>query len=430
MKKHLLRFIPLLCLLMLLGSTSVSAASLPGKVFGLTASTNDSVIKLKWKKASKAKKYAIYRVDASGSQAKLLKKTSSTSYSLKGSYGATYYFKVCALNSSGKSGEFSSVVSASPKPTAPSTPKNFTMKSRGNLSITLRWSRVSKSNGYVIEQYYADTNEWNTVKTISSSSTKEVTLRNLSANVSYQFRIRSFRKVNGTVLYSSPSQTETVSAVKYSSAVSEVRAPYYVGKAKSKITTRNTSTGATIVIHAGEKVTLKSKQGTYVNGYTKSKEPFRIKRSLIKYTGLDSRSSDYTTSVKEQFVNSKGLSSKSKYLIWVSQYTYRINIFKGSRGKWKLEKSYPCIVGSWNARTSPGIRRILKKQAHGQYGGPVITFTAGPTGTSSNPVGNAFHHYVDGSRTGAKSHGCVRVSISALNFIYRNCPVGTTVFVY
>ena len=429
MKRYLKTLFPLIFLMVCLCCTTASAASVPGKVTGLKATSSDASIKLKWNKASKAKKYAVYRVDNNGGQEKLVKKTSSTSCTVKGTIGVTSYYKVCALNKSGKSGAFSSVIAVTPRVNAPKTPSNFYLKSRGSLYVTLKWSRVNNAGGYVIESYNKSTGSYDIIKTISSSKTKETSIKNLTENTTYKFRIRSLRKVNGSVIYSSPSDVITVKAVKFSSTVKSVRAPYYTVKVKKTVNASNLSGGSKITLKAGTKLVVKSKHGSKVKGYTSDGSAIQVKRSFLKYTGLDSRGSDYSTEVKEQFINSTGLGSRTKYFIWISQYTYRTNIFKGSAGNWKLVGSYPCIVGSWNSRTSSGMHRILKKNGSGQYGGPVITFTPG-TGTSSNPNGNAFHNFVNSSRVGAKSHGCVRVNRSVLNYIYSHCPVGTSVYIY
>ena len=75
MKRYLKTLFPLIFLMVCLCCTTASAASVPGKVTGLKATSSDASIKLKWNKASKAKKYAVYRVDNNGGQEKLVKKT-------------------------------------------------------------------------------------------------------------------------------------------------------------------------------------------------------------------------------------------------------------------------------------------------------------------------------------------------------------------
>lgn len=427
MKHNFKKILPLVCMLLCLFCTSVSAASLPGKVTGLSASYSDTTIRLRWNKVPKAKKYAIYRVDRTGAQAKLLKKTSDRSYKVNGTSGTTYYFKVCALNSAGQSGAFSSVVAVTPRAKAPNTPNNFSLKSKGNKSVTFTWSGVGNASGYIIERYNTTKSAYEAVKTITSRKTKEATIRNLTENTTYKFRIKSYRTAGGQKIYSKPSSVISVKAVALSSAVQSIRTAYYKTTLKKTVTASNLTRGGNITLKKGTSILVTSKGGTYVNGYTSSGDRIKIRRSSLRYTGLDSRS-DYSTSVKESYINSKGYSSKTGYFIWVSQHTYKVNIFKGSAGKWKLVKCYPCIVGRWSNRTPNGLHRILSNSGHG-YGSHYIYFTAG-SGSSSNPNGNAFHHYVDRNRTGARSHGCVRLSTTALNYIYSHCRVGTPVLVY
>ena len=429
MKHYFKRVFPLLCLLLILCCSCVTAASVPAKVNGLKATTKEATIRLTWNKASNASRYAIYRVDKSNSKAVLVKKTSSTSYRTSGVIGITYYYKVCALNASNESGEFSSIVKVTPKAAKPATPKSFEVASRGDKSLTFKWKKVSgKANGYVIERYNQTTNTYETVKTISSRSTTQTTVSNLKADTTYKFRIRSFRTVSKQKVYSNPSSPLSAKAVAINAEVKSIRKPYYITKVKGSVTATATSDGRKISLKKGARVLATAKNGRYVSGYTSTGIHVRIRRSSLKYTGLDS-TADYSKQTKEQFVNLRGISSRTNRLIWVSQRTYTTNIFQGSAGKWKLIKSYKCIIGRWQNRTSQGVHRILKKIYYGSYGAPQLIFTVG-NGTMSYPNGCSFHHYVDRNRTGARSHGCIRMSRSALTYLYNTCPTRTTVFVY
>lgn len=429
MKHYLKRLILCLCLLLCFSCCSVAAKSIPDKVTGLKAKSNEATITLTWNKAAHASKYAIYRVNPTTSKEVLVKKTSATSYRTRGTIGVTAYYKVCAINSSNEIGAFSSIVKITPHAAKPATPKYFELKSRGDKKLTFKWKRVSgKASGYVIERYNTVTKTYETIKTISSRSQTEATVSNLTADTKYKFRIRSYRTVGGQKVYSNPSSVVSATAIELTDEVKSIRRPYYVTKLKSSVTVKSISDGSKISLKKGSRILATAKYGRYVNGYTSSGSRIKIRRSSLRYTGLDS-TADYSQQTKELFINSKALSSKTNRLIWVSQRTYTTNIFKGSAGKWKLIKSYKCIVGRWQNRTSGGIHRILRKEYHGSYGAPSLTFTRGQ-GTSSYPTGCAFHHYVDRNRTGARSHGCVRLSRSALTYMYNTCPTGTTVFVY
>lgn len=429
MKRYLKRLLPLLCLMLCLCCSSAAAASVPDKVTGLKATAKEATINLTWKKASHAARYAVYRVNPTTSSEVLVKKTTATSYRTSGTLGVTYYYKVCAINSENVHGPFSSVAKVTPKASKPSTPKYFEVKTRGDKSVSFTWQKSSgKVNGYIIECYNKKTNAYETVKTISSGSTTQATVSNLKTSTTYKFRIRSFRTVSKQKVYSNASSAISAITTTLSTDVKSIRKPYYVTTLKGSATVRSTSDNSKVSLRKGARILATSKNGHYVSGYTSAGIRVKIRRSSLRYTGLDS-TNDYSTKMKEQFINAKNLTSRTNRLIWVSQRTYTTNIFKGSKGKWKLVKSYSCIIGRWQNRTSSGVHRILRKAYHGSYGAPSLTFTRGQ-GTANYPTGCAFHHYVDRNRTGARSHGCVRMSRSALTYMYNTCPTGTTVFVY
>ena len=66
---------------------------------------------------------------------------------------------------------------------------------------------------------------------------------------------------------------------------------------------------------------------------------------------------DYPVSLKEKYV--KNFSSKNSYLIWVNEYTQRINIFKGKKGNWKLVRSSRCTTGCFHKPLSHGTKYSL-----------------------------------------------------------------------
>lgn len=434
--KRIFKFLSVaLCMLFLVGLNTAyaSAASAPAKVSGLTAKSSDGSIVLKWKKVSKANGYNIYVVNTSNGQKKKLASTTKTTYTIKKlKHGARYSFQVYAYKKSGstkvESVSPSATVAATVKYSNPSTPKSFRYTATGDKSVTLKWSKASKASGYVLYKYNEDTNTYEQYKKYSSGTSK-VTLKSLTAGKTYKFRLRSYRKAGGATLWSGYSSTVSVKITAFSSDVKSVRTPKYTVKLRSTITVTNLTTGKKQTLKKGTKLQANSKNSKTTVAYLSNGDKVKVSRSKLKYTGLTKRKTDYSKSTKENFVNAKGYSSPSKYLIWVSEYTLKINIFKGSRGKWKLAKTYSCCVGKWSTRTAHGLRRILKKIYYGEYGGPYIWFSPGE-GSSQNPQGCAFHNYVDGNRSKAVSHGCVRTSVSALKYIYNNCPVGTTVLVY
>ena len=310
-----------------------------------------------------------------------------------------------------------------------SAPKYLRVESRGNKSAVLRWSKSSNISGYTLYQYDNTTGKFKEVKTISKSSNR-CTVRGLEAGKKYRYMLKAFVKKNGKKVYSKASNKVEFTAKELSESVLSIRRPRYTVKTKRKVTLLNQTTKEKITLKKGTKLAVTAKNGNKVNGYLQNGDRVYIKRSYLTYTGLDvSSKKDYTKAVKQEFVNSKGYGSETDWLIWVSERTLKVYIYKGSRENWKLQKTFPCCIGKWKTRTASGIRKILAKGTKWDYGAPWIYFSSGD-GDTSNPSGCAFHNKPDSRIGQAISNGCVRMNKSDLMYIYNNCPVGTRVVVY
>ena len=152
------------------------------------------------------------------------------------------------------------------------------------------------------------------------------------------------------------------------------------------------------------------------------------------YTLKWAQEHDYSQEVKELFVNFKGYSSETSYLVWISKGVQRVNIFLGSRGNWQLIRT--CIVGTGAPKTPTpgGIFKTTIRQ-EGWYTPdytvkPVVRFKGG---------GYAFHSRLywpdsgklkDPSIGFPVSHGCVRMYDEDVQWIYDYIPTKTTVLSY
>ncbi|MDR0951844.1 MAG: S-layer homology domain-containing protein [Oscillospiraceae bacterium] len=145
---------------------------------------------------------------------------------------------------------------------------------------------------------------------------------------------------------------------------------------------------------------------------------------------------DYEAYEKEIWVNAKGYSSRTEYLIWVNLAMQRVNIFQGGEGNWKLIRS--CIIGSgaMGSKTPVGVYYTTYKLASGWT---TATYTCRPVVGFKLGSGYAFHsrlYYPNSNRlTDASigfpvSHGCIRMYDEDINFIYNSIPLNTTVVVY
>lgn len=311
--------------------------------------------------------------------------------------------------------------------TTVSAPANFRVQSQGDLNATLRWTKRSGLSGYALYLYDQTTKSYKFVKRISKSS-YTCKVSNLTEGKKYRYRLRAYKKVNGKIVYSSGSDV-VFTGKKLTENIKAIRRPYYTVKTKKKVTVKDLTAKKNVTLAKGTKLSVTSKNGKTVTGYLKNGHKITIKRSYLKYTGLDSSSKkDYSKSLKEAFVNQKMYASSTNWLIWVSESTFKVNVYKGSKGKWKLQQSFPCCIGKWSTRTASGVKRIL---GYGQpkYGGPTIVFSTGD-GTPEVPEGCAFHGLVDSNISKAVSNGCVRLRHDALMYIYNNCKIGTRVVIY
>lgn len=145
------------------------------------------------------------------------------------------------------------------------------------------------------------------------------------------------------------------------------------------------------------------------------------------------RQAPYAKATMEGFVDQRGYSSDTSYLIWVSTTTTTVNIFRGSKGSWKLEKTMDCALG---APYSPTVRGTFKtflrdnewdfesyKCRWGTYFYKGYAF-------HSRKWAPDYSYLIDPSINCLVSAGCVRMYDEDCYYIYSSIPVGTTVVVY
>ena len=193
-------------------------------------------------------------------------------------------------------------------------------------------------------------------------------------------------------------------------------------------------TGAIRTVSAGTKV-------TYLTYATDQARQIRLSNGQTGWVGWNdlnistknyTRYTDYTQSEKENYVNIKGYSSTSKYLVWVSRLTQKVNIFEGSQRQWKLIHAFTCATGANTTPTVPGVFRYQYRMNKWDF----------DTYYVSRPMifngGHAFHTrtyrtngtLLDPTIGRPVSHGCIRMYDQDVNWMWNNLPFGTTVVVY
>lgn len=162
---------------------------------------------------------------------------------------------------------------------------------------------------------------------------------------------------------------------------------------------------------------------------------FDTVQSSYKGNRTSAYNPDYTDITKENFVNGKGYSSSTGYLIWANLATQKVNVFKGSKGNWQLIKCFRCASGASASPTPQGVTYVTYKQP----GWFTSSYVCKPVVRFYPNSGYAFHSVLytadgsrikDGSMGYPVSHGCLRMMPAGIQWLYDNIPVKTTVVIY
>ena len=143
---------------------------------------------------------------------------------------------------------------------------------------------------------------------------------------------------------------------------------------------------------------------------------------------------DYPKEVKEFFINYiRSRSSETQYLIWVSLWTQRVNIFQGYEGHWKLIRSGPCATGANSTPSPVEDAKVRWTSARWEYSAFYVhhvtlfdesrAFHSRPTRYEDDGV----YSYAMGYPC---SNGCIRLLDEDCIWIYENIPAGTAVILY
>ncbi len=144
---------------------------------------------------------------------------------------------------------------------------------------------------------------------------------------------------------------------------------------------------------------------------------------------------DYSPSDKEAWVNARGYSSRTGYLVWVSLTYQRVNVFTGSKGKWRLSNTFVGATGSPGRDTPRGVFSVLGKSAAGWTTAdytvkPVVNFYRYSYAFHSMPYDPGTKDVNDPAIGYPSSHGCVRMYTEGIEWIYDVIPVKTAVVVH
>lgn len=388
----------------------------------LKAAASNGAVALSWSAVAGAESYKV----AYNGEEEVVTTPSFTATGLTND--TKYNFSVTAqktLNgSASKSYSYSSIaaaVSATPIGDKPSQVTGLTGID-GEKSAILTWSKAAYADSYAVYRYNSSKKTWDVVK--SGLTQLTYTDKGLKAGQKYQYRIAGVNS-NGTGALSSSIKISVkktpgtkIRSIGYK-AVLKSRAPLF-GTSKSSKRLKYLSKGKNVTTT------------NYGNGRYEikiGKKYYWISKDRLKFKASIWTTKDYSTKVKEDFVNKKKYSSPSKYLIWISHYTQRVVIYQGSKGKWKMIRSAKCATGTHLHMTPKGKFKVGKKEKgwfyKKTYEKPIVHFKG--QNSFHSRIKNYKGGYADATIGRPRSKGCVRLYDEDINFIYKKCPKGTTV---
>ena len=327
--------------------------------------------------------------------------------------------------------------------------------SKDNL-ITITWDKADGANTYYVYRTTSTSkpDQNSPIKTVTNATTYSERRQ----GGSYYYWILPVNTDDQTVGAMS-SASGKVTAGNYLAC--NARTYWFTAKTKKKVPIYKSATSKKKVgyLAKGTTFTILKKSPKVVAQYGKVKRVYfeqNGKKGWVTYSSVkktdhvSGRYNDWSKSFKEEYVNGKNstgkmFTSSTNYLIWLSKYTQKVNVFKKNNGKWELIKTYRCSTGTFTHPTPTNLNYIIIRKQSIRHR---VTNTGlryyykylsafGKKGSSGK--GNAFHTicWNTGSNKPQKkvkdrpdTKGCARMFTSEAYWIYKNVPNKTRVVSY
>lgn len=343
----------------------------------------------------------------------------------------------------------------------------------GSGKVNLSWAASKGASGYYVYYQKPGESQYKKVKTVNGTS---CVVNNLTSGKKYTFKVSAYTavgskksvgaksapkafnipvvpgKVTGAFFTINNSRLElfarwnpTKGATAYEVYAKQSGESSYklLGQTQGtvyKLSDMDQNKSLSVIIYARNSAYRSDKHSaaiTCVPSTFIKKNKTRLLAKMVRTINYAAKSKGYTTKhysqmVKEAYVNYNGFTSKTKYFIWASLYTQQATIFKGSKGKWKMIRTFTIGSGSSKSITPRGTFKIFQKDK-------VWNRSWGKTMYCSHFYKkNSFHTrplYKNGKVKDATmgkpwTHGCIRCYNEDAIYIYKKIPMGTGVRVW
>lgn len=430
----------------------------------IVCATPDS-IEIQWKKAQYATAFEVYCQAEEGGEYTLLTKTDKLSYvhsGLEAEHVYRYYVKTVNENLGAvEKGDDSNIIeqAAVDRPRTYSEPEASAALTYGGSDngVTVSWTMQDATGVTGYEILRGTSNNIDAMTVIGKAGAEALSYKYVqNPNGTYYYAVRALGGANDAPKTSPATGKVTVAA----KGILAVKGLVWRGTTKSAVYIYKESSlknrASDTKLKKGTVVTCIDKYPASVAKFhTPSKVKVRTSDGTVgwlKYSqlkggvkGVINLKNDYTKSVKEDYVNSNGFTSSTKYLVWVSPYTQRAYTFTGSAGNWKLLRSDRVTTGRFSHQT-PYLNETNRTSSRGK-----IYKRKGRANMVTEEGRKYFFRYASyfspgvsmhtgtwwadtGKRRGSVSSkpntwGCVRMHDSAAKWIYNNVPKQTSVIV-
>ncbi|MBE6879975.1 MAG: hypothetical protein E7490_03965 [Ruminococcaceae bacterium] len=227
-------------------STEVTVTTaIPGVTGFAVSSKNSTSATLKWNKNSYANVgYSIEIYDGIKWSVVKTADSNATSCTVEGLVaGTAYKFRIRSIAAVGTQKVYSAYSSEISATTDPSAVTGLREGGRSGNALRLNWDKNNTAGGYIIEMYKGG--KWTRIARIAGNTTTTYRVTGLEGSTTYQFRMRTFKTVNGVASYSG--YTDAISLTTNPSAVSGLSEGGRASNALRLNWTKNTSAGGYII---------------------------------------------------------------------------------------------------------------------------------------------------------------------------------------
>lgn len=440
---------------------TVVGATKPAAVTIEAPCATTSSITIEWKKSEKATGYDVYCSSDGGKKYELAGYITGTSFVHEGlTAKKSYMYYVVARNDnrgetalSEKSNIVTQKAVKKDRPfSVPVASAKLKYGSNDN-GVVVSWKMEITNGVDHYEIFRGTTDKISDMKSVGKADAKDKSFSMIEhAAGTYYYAVKAVDS-SGKGKISEKAAKVTVK----SNCILQTKALTWRGTTAKKVTLYSSAGGSKKVgtVASGAKVTC---IGKYPEDVPKFGQPSWVKVETaggtvgwLKYSQLKGGvkaviniKKDYTRSVKEDYVNNMGYTSKTKYLTWLSTYTQRVYTFKGSKGKWELIRTDRVTTGRFSHPT-PGIDEAHRSSNRGQiYKREPLVYMVTESGrqyyyrnASYYAPGVAFHTGTWWLDTGARrgtvenkpgTFGCIRMYEDGAGYIY-TLPLHTSVIV-